>query len=373
LHTNHDADDRCREEFLAMLAHELRNPLAAATTALFLLEKANADPARQQRAREVIKRQLGNLGRLVDELLDVSRVTRGKIELRRETVDLTALLQRVVQLSRERWAGPRNQQLEIAVAEEQVSVLGDAMRLEQIFSNLVDNASTYSEQGGRISVSLSRGGETCSIRVRDDGIGLAAEAVPKVFSLFFQVDQSFTRCGGGLGIGLTLVRTLVELHSGSVMVRSDGVGKGSEFEVRLPCLASAHPPQEGAPAAISRRVLVVDDQGDVRDTLRELCEAWGHSVEAARDGYAGVEMALLQQPEIALIDIGMPGIDGLEVARRIRADSRGRGIRLIALTGYGSEEQRTQALAAGFDLHLIKPIDPSRLADLLRTTAPQLH
>ncbi|HEX4382067.1 MAG TPA: response regulator, partial [Myxococcales bacterium] len=203
------------------------------------------------------------------------------------------------------------------------------------------------------------------------------DAVPNVFSLFFQVDQSFARASGGLGIGLTLVRTLVELHGGSVTARSPGKDLGSEFEVRLPSMASALsadvPGSEVAGDNVARRILIVDDHVDVRDTLRELCEAWGHSVEAARDGYAGVEMALEQQPEIALIDIGMPGIDGLEVARRIRADERGRRIRLIALTGYGSEEQRTQAIAAGFDLHLIKPVDPSRLADLLRSTAVQLN
>jgi signal transduction histidine kinase len=368
--------DRRKDEFLAMLAHELRNPLAAATTALFLLEKENVDPLRQQRARDVIRRQLGNLGRLVDDLLDVSRVTRGKIELRRETVDLTALLQRVTQLGRERWAVPRKQLLELFAPREQVLIHGDSMRLEQIFNNLLDNACKYSEAGGSISVTLSRGGGGCSVRVRDDGIGLAADAVPNVFSLFFQADQSFARASGGLGIGLTLVRTLVELHGGLVTARSSGVGKGSEFEVRLPSTASALPPeppdQSAADANDARRILIVDDHGDVRDTLRELCEAWGHRVEAARDGHAGVEMALEQQPEIALIDIGMPGIDGYEVARRIRSDERGRRIRLIALTGYGSEDQRTEALAAGFDLHLIKPVDPSRLADLLSTTAP-LH
>ncbi|HEX4384795.1 MAG TPA: hybrid sensor histidine kinase/response regulator, partial [Myxococcales bacterium] len=260
--------DRRKDEFLAMLAHELRNPLAAATTALFLLEKENVDPARQQRARDVIRRQLGNLGRLVDDLLDVSRVTRGKIELRRETVDLTALLQRVTQLSRERWAVPRKQRLELSVPRDQVLLYGDAMRLEQVFNNLLDNASKYSEEGGSISVTLARGDGGCSVRVRDDGIGLAPDAVPNVFSLFFQVDQSFARASGGLGIGLTLVRTLVELHGGSVTARSAGKGLGSEFEVRLPSMASALSPEapgeHAAGGNVSRRILIVDDHGDVR-------------------------------------------------------------------------------------------------------------
>jgi signal transduction histidine kinase len=235
--------DRRKDEFLAMLAHELRNPLAAATTALYLLEKDSIDQRRRQRAREVIRRQLGNLGKLVDDLLDVSRVTRGKIELRKEAVDLTALLQGLVQLGHERWAVPRGQQLDLVVPEARVLVFGDAMRLEQIFDNLLDNASKYSERGGRITLTLTNAGELCSVCVRDDGIGLAPDAVPNVFSLFYQADHSFARAGGGLGIGLTLVRTLVELHGGSVMARSGGIGKGSELEVRLPSLAAPRPHQ----------------------------------------------------------------------------------------------------------------------------------
>jgi signal transduction histidine kinase len=369
--------DRRKDQFLAMLAHELRNPLAAATTALHLLEKDQDNPARQQRAREVIRRQLGNLGRLVDDLLDVSRVTRGKIELRKERVDLATLLGRVVQVARDRFVEDRSQRIDLVLPQHAALVFGDALRLEQVFNNLLDNASKYSEKGARIAVTLEAAGGECTVRVRDEGIGLSSESVERVFSLFFQEDQSFGRATGGLGIGLTLVRTLVELHGGAVAARSPGIGKGSEFEVRLPAIAADQPEEledrMQVRTPVTRRILVVDDHSDVRETLRELCASWGHDVEAAQDGYAGVKMALELQPEIALVDIGMPGMDGYEVARRIRADSRGRCIQLIALTGYGSEEQRRQAMEVGFDLHLIKPVDPDRLADLLGAAAPRLH
>jgi signal transduction histidine kinase len=369
--------DRRKDQFLAMLAHELRNPLAAATTALHLLEKDQDNPSRQQRAREVIRRQLSNLGRLVDDLLDVSRVTRGKIELRKERVDLGGLLGRVVQVAYDRYAQERSQRIELSLPQHAVAIFGDGLRLEQIFNNLLDNASKYSEKGGRISVALEARDGECSVRVRDDGIGLSPEALEQVFSLFYQADHSFGRAAGGLGIGLTLVRTLVELHGGAVAARSQGIGQGSEFEVRLPAMVGVQPEEVEnrmqVRAAVARRILVVDDHSDVRETLRELCASWGHAVESAQDGYVGVKMALELQPEIALVDIGMPGIDGYEVARRIRADSRGRGIQLIALTGYGSEEQRRQAMEVGFDLHLIKPVDPDALAHLLSAPAPRLH
>ncbi len=369
--------DRRKDEFLAMLAHELRNPLAAATTALYLLEKSTDDPARQARSKDVIRRQLGNLGRLVDELVDVSRVTRGKIELRKESVDLSQLVQRAVALTRERWGTARGQQIELTTPPFPVLVFGDVMRLEQIFNNLLDNASKYSEKNGRITVTVAVNGPASIVRVKDDGMGLALEAVADVFGLFYQVDQSAGRARGGLGIGLTLVRTLVELHEGTVAAGSAGLGKGSEFSVRLPTVVAAQPVADAdfRPTVqnVVRRILVVDDQVDVRDTLREFCESLGYNVRAARDGYTGVQLALDWHPEIALIDIGLPGIDGFEVARRIRADSRGRDIRLIALTGYGAESQRNLAIAAGFEIHLVKPVDPGRLALLLSSAAPAIE
>ena len=270
--------DRRKDEFLAMLAHELRNPLAAATTALYLLERSANDPARQVRSTDVIRRQLGNLSRLVDELVDVSRVTRGKIEIRKEPVDLALLVERAVALARERWGLARAQQIERTTPAVPALVFGDAMRLEQVFNNLLDNASKYSEKNGRISVTLGQDGPSWVVRVRDDGMGLTKEAVARVFALFFQVDQTFGRARGGLGIGLTLVRTLVELHGGTVLARSEGLGKGSEFEVRLPALAAGKaevPPDPGPPTkGLPRRILVVDDHPDVRDMLSELARDW---------------------------------------------------------------------------------------------------
>ena len=233
--------DRHKDEFVAMLAHELRNPLAAATTALQLFDLKPANPAREQRAREVIGRQLGNLGRLVNDLLDVSRVTRGKIDLRQETIDLGALVQQAAAPARERWMTPREQELSVAIPDAPVAVVGDPLRLEQVLNNLLDNASKYSERGGRIVLRLSidAGEGSCTLSVRDDGLGLAPEMTSKVFGLFFQADQALGRSRSGLGIGLTLVRTLVELHGGTVTARSEGLGLGSDFQVQLPLAAAA--------------------------------------------------------------------------------------------------------------------------------------
>ena len=373
--------DRHKDEFVAMLAHELRNPLAAATTALLLLNLQPANPAREQRAREVIGRQLGNLGRLIDDLLDVSRVTQGKIELRSETIEFGGLVQRTAAVARDRWMAPRGQELLVTIPDAPVLVAGDLMRLEQVLNNLLDNASKYSERGGHVALRLSTDAMqgSCTLSVRDDGLGLAQASTSKVFGLFFQADQALGRARSGLGIGLTLVRTLVELHGGTVMARSDGLGLGSEFQVQLPLAAGASieherpAPSFSAPAATAvRRVLIVDDQPDVQETLRCLCESWGHHVEAASDGIDGVKKALEEKPDFALVDIGMPGIDGYEVARRIRADSRGREIKLIALTGYGAPEQRERALSVGFDLYLVKPCDPRLLEGVLQAPAKKL-
>ena len=369
--------DRHKDEFVAMLAHELRNPLAAATMALQLLNLQPPDPAREQRSREVIGRQLGNLARLIDDLLDVSRVTRGKIELRTETVEFGALVQRTAAVARDRWMTPRGQELSVTIPDAPVFVAGDSMRLEQVLNNLLDNASKYSEAGGHVALRLSTDAKegNCTLLVRDDGLGLAPASTSKVFVLFFQADQALGRARSGLGIGLTLVRTLVELHGGTVTARSEGIGLGSEFRVRLPLVADARIERVRPPALLrlaARRVLIIDDLPDLRETLCELCRSWGHLVESASDGLAGVEKALETKPDFALIDIGLPGIDGYEVARRIRADSRGREIKLIALTGYGAAEQRARALSGGFDQYLVKPVDSQLLEKLLQAPATKL-
>jgi signal transduction histidine kinase len=370
--------DRRKDEFLAMLAHELRNPLAAITASLPLIEQREPDNHVERRAREVLRRQTAHLARLVDDLLDVSRVTQGKIDLRFEPVDLKALLTRVVLTTRERGAAPRAQTLSLTLPDDSVQVRGDVTRLEQVFTNLLDNASKYTDVGGHIRVILelpSGGlGPLARVRVRDDGIGIAPDALPFIFGLFAQASVSLARSRGGLGIGLTLVRTLVELHGGEVDARSEGIGRGSEFEVRLPLLAvqpsSDRATDRNAADLNRRRIFIVEDNSDAQQALMDLCEMWGHEVAAASDGLTGVARVLEQRPDVTLVDIGLPGIDGFEVARRLRADARGKDLWLVALTGYGSPEQRASALAAGFDIHLVKPVEVDKLKRLLAEGPP---
>ena len=373
--------DRRKDEFLAMLAHELRNPLAAITASLPMLEQRDALNHPERRAREVLRRQTVHLARLVDDLLDVSRVTQGKIELRLETVDLKSLITRVVLTTRERGTNPRGQHVALALPDVPVQVRGDVTRLEQVFTNLLDNASKYTDVGGHIRVSVEPtavgGAPFARVTVRDDGIGIAADALPMIFGLFAQASVTLARSRGGLGIGLTLVRTLVELHGGAVEARSEGLGRGSEFEVRLPLVglaeADERTSQRGNPELRRRRICIVEDNVDAQQALGDLCEMWGHEVHTASDGITGVGKVLELLPDVTLIDIGLPGIDGFEVVRRLRADARGRGLWLVALTGYGSPEQRTSALAAGFDVHLVKPVEVNKLRDLLDGGTPVMR
>jgi two-component system, sensor histidine kinase len=373
--------DRRKDEFLAMLAHELRNPLAAITSSLPMLEQREAVNFPERRAREVVRRQTSHLARLVDDLLDVSRVTQGKIELRPETLDMKAVLTRLVIGARERNTSKRGQTLDLVLPDEPVYVRGDATRLEQVFNNLFDNASKYTDIGGHIRTKLdvahTAQGDAVRVVVSDDGIGIAPEVLPMIFGLFAQASVSLARSRGGLGIGLTLVRTLVELHGGVVEARSDGLGRGAEFEVRLPLHLLEEPidraPETRSSVARRRRVLIVEDNIDAQQALIDLCEMWGHDVTAASDGLTGVSMALDIVPDVMLVDIGLPGIDGFEVARRLRADARGKGLWLVALTGYGSPEQRAHALSVGFDLHLVKPIDADKLETLLDAGPPAVR
>jgi DNA-binding response OmpR family regulator len=371
--------DRRKDEFLAMLAHELRNPLSAITASIPLMERRPPMDDVERRAREVLHRQAAHLGRLIDDLLDVARVTQGKIELQRELIELGGLLRRVAESAEQTKMRPREQTLLMALPEAPVFVRGDAARLEQIFTNLLDNASKYTDTGGSVRVALNvvagPEGATAIVVVRDNGIGMAAKTLPTIFGLFAQGDVPIERSRGGLGIGLTLVQTLVQLHGGEVVARSDGLGKGSEFEVQLPALRDVgllpgRVPGDGASkplngAMTSRKILIVEDSPDAQQMLKDLLEMWGHEVVCASDGVAGVSAALAASPDVALVDIGLPGLDGYEVARRIRRNPEGKDLMLVALTGYGSPEQKAKALEAGFNVHVAKPVNAKRLASIL--------
>ncbi|MEZ0311311.1 MAG: response regulator [Myxococcota bacterium] len=370
-----EADLR-KNEFLAMLAHELRNPLAAITASYPILERRAPMDEPERRARDVILRQTQHLTRMVDDLLDVARVTHGKIELRRELICLNELLQRVANTARETRMSGRNQNIAVTLPDVNIYTDGDVTRLEQVLNNLLDNASKYAE-AGTIQMELLAPDSSgfARIRVRDRGVGIAPEQLSSIFNLFAQSGQTIARTKGGLGIGLTLVRTLVNLHGGTVVARSEGRGMGSEFEVSLPAVTgqalergkSATKISDEGPSANTppRRILLVEDNSDAQMALKDLLEIWGHDVITASDGLSGVERALAAMPEVALVDIGLPLIDGYEVARRIRAAKDGQSIHLVALTGYGSSEQRAKALEAGFDVHLVKPVEPLRLERLL--------
>ena len=373
--------DKRKDEFLAMLAHELRNPLAAITTAMPLLRKYCNEAERFDGIAGVVERQSRHLARLIDDLLDVSRFSRGKIDLRRSTIDLRHPLADAVAASRAVFAA-RAQGLEVHVPDEPQWTIADAARLQQVFSNLLDNASKYSERGTHVTVEMSRdlveARPIGRIVVRDEGIGIEPSVMPHVFELFVQADHSLERTRGGMGIGLTLVKRLIELHGGEVIARSEGLGKGSEFELRLP-LSDAPSPSPidprariervGAAAPEPRSILLVEDNADAREMLQAVLEVAGHKVEVARDGLTGVERALAGAHDLAIVDIGLPGLNGYEVAQRIRASLNGSGrpLYLIALTGYGGNDQRDRAIGAGFDVHLVKPINPDALLRLIST------
>ena len=365
--------DKRKDEFLAMLAHELRNPLAAISTALPLLRRYCDQPDRFDGIAAVVERQTRHLARLIDDLLDVSRFTRGKIELRKETIDLRTPLHEAVAASRAVYAA-REQELVLDVPDMPMLVEADPVRLMQVFVNLFDNASKYSERGSKVHAGIRqekrKDGTAVILRVRDNGIGIEPATLPHVFELFVQADHSLERTRGGMGIGLTLVKRLIELHGGEVRARSEGLGRGSEFEVVLPMSKGHHVPdgpplRDVVPAPRRRSILLVEDNPDAREMLQAVLEVAGHEVETARDGISGVEQALSGRHELAIVDIGLPGLNGYEVAHRIRAGSDGKQLFLIALTGYGGPEQRERALGAGFDVHLVKPVNPDSLLQLI--------
>ena len=371
--------DRRKDDFLAMLGHELRNPLNALAMSQAIIDQCPPQTPTEERARAVARRQTAHLTRLVNDLLEVSRVTRGKIRLARQPIDLVSVLRDAANLIQGTALDGRSQTLNLSLPDYAVPVDGDRDRLAQVFANLLENASKYSPEGTRIDLELDLepwdGRPQAVVTIADQGQGIAEEQLNHVFSLFYQAQPTEARIGTGLGIGLTLVRALVELHDGTVAVRSDGLGKGSEFEVRLPTrpelsLASAH---DTRPTTSKRRrhargrltVLIVEDNADARELLETLCRSWGYAIETASNGLAGLDRILELRPFVSLVDIGLPGIDGYELARRVRAVDGTRDLTLVALTGYGLPAQRERALAAGFDLHLVKPLDPEVLAAVL--------
>jgi signal transduction histidine kinase/ActR/RegA family two-component response regulator len=371
--------DRRKDEFLAMLGHELRNPLAAIRNALWVLDKVGAQDAQPVRQRRVIERQTRHLVRMVDDLLDVSRVTLGKISLHRQTVDLHDVA-RLCLAELGMGALAASHELEVAVESEQALVQGDPVRIEQMICNLLQNAIKYTPRGGRLTLSVRREEPWAVVRVADSGVGIPCEMLPKVFEPFTQIESSRKRSAGGLGLGLPLVRQLVELHEGTVEAASPGPGRGSTFTIRLPLKRSAGAPDPTGPRPLPRArpdqggldVLVVEDNADGRESLRELLEIWGHRVELAATGPAGLTQALARRHDVALIDIGLPGMDGNEVARGIRVAQGGppeEPMPLIAMTGYGQPEDRLRALEAGFDTYLVKPVDPGDLSRLLAELA----
>ena len=364
---------RQRDEFLAMLGHELRNPLGAIGNAVTLAARAaNPGDSQHQRQLSLIQRQVRVLTRLVNDLLDVSRVTSGKIVLQREPVDLTVLLERLVAQAQ---PNAREQQLHLSMTAVpgRLPVLGDPVRLEQVFTNLIGNALKYTPPRGRIEVSVDRSRTDAIVQVKDSGVGIAAEELPHIFELFAQADTTIDRAQGGMGIGLTLVQSLVRLHGGTAAAASDGPDRGSVFTITLPLTEArrdaAPEPPHGEQATKRRNVLLVEDNPDNRASLRELLEFCGHQVTTANNGLDGVGLAIELLPDVALVDIGLPELDGYGVARRVR-EVLGSGIRLIALTGYGQPEDVRRALEAGFDAHIAKPVDFETLQAIVNEPGP---
>jgi two-component system CheB/CheR fusion protein len=379
------AADRTKNQFLALLAHELRNPLAPLFNALTLLETPGAGADATQKARDMMSRQVRHMAQLVDDLLDVSRITQGKIHLRKRSVDLNALLAAAVEAMHEPLAA-RGQELELALPPRPVLVEADPTRMEQVFGNLLNNASKFTPTGGHITVRLELDHDAAAadgeavVRVADDGIGMDPATLPRVFDLFMQADRSLDRARGGLGIGLTVVHQLVALHGGSAAAHSDGLGKGSELVVRLPLLACQEPAaaprsavREGGPerpagtpaGAVPRRVLVVEDNLDTAESLTMLLRLRGHEVEVAHDGQQALVAAAAFEPEVVLLDIGLPGLDGYQVARNLRRRRGTAKALIVALTGYGQDEDQRRAHEAGFDHHLTKPVAPQAIYELL--------
>lgn len=357
-----EAASRAKDEFLAMLGHELRNPLSPILTSLHLMDLRAPDEAVVE--RQVIRRQVSHMVRLVDDLLDVSRITSGRIELRREPLELQAVLQRAVELATP-LIQEKKHELSVALATG-LRMSGDQERLVQVFANLITNAAKYTDVGGHIAIDGRGEGDAIVVRVRDDGVGLTAELLPHVFDLFVQGKRTLARSEGGLGLGLAIVRSLVNLHGGSVSAHSQGRGKGSELVVRLPRDTASDAVASSAPSALdiglskAQRILLVDDNRDAADSMPHALTHAGHEVRVAYDGPSALDVATEFTPRLALLDIGLPLMDGYELARRLRSLG-GDALTLVAVTGYGQKTDRERSAGAGFDRHWVKPVSVAEL------------
>ena len=363
--------DRRKDEFLAMLGHELRNPLAPIANALQLMRLQKNEDKLQQQARAIIERQVGQMTRLIDDLLEVSRITTGRIHLQRERIMLNGILEKAVETVRP-LMDRRQHELTILQSSQMVWVDADAARLEQVVVNLLTNAAKYTPDGGRIELSIQQHGDEAVLRVRDSGLGIAPELLPRIFDLFTQAERSLDRSQGGLGIGLCLVKRLVDMHGGKVEVAS-AMGEGSEFVVSLPALVATEPAplstfeEPTQPPRRSLRVLVVDDNADAAKSLGMLLELSGHGVRIAHDGPAAVQATLDYRPNVVLLDIGLPGFDGFEVARQLRLQRDRGSFLLVAMTGYGQESDRQRSQDSGFDHHMVKPVSFEKVEQILAT------
>jgi len=364
--TLQEADQR-KTDFMGVLAHELRNPLASILTSMELLRLLGSQDARIHQIRDIIERQVKQMVRLVDDLLDLTRIARGKLELRRTLFAVSQAVTQAVQMVKP-LLETQEHQLAVELPAEPIQLEADETRIVQVLVNLLNNAAKYTERGGRITVSAAREGGAAVLRVRDNGVGIEAEMLGAIFDRFTQIDRSLDHSQGGLGIGLALVRQLVELHGGRVSAHSEGPGKGSEFVVRLPVAKQAAAPlpssAAAAPAATPCRILLIEDNIDVSETLSLLLRTLGHQIEAAATGPEGIARALASRPQVVLIDLGLPELDGFEVARQIRA-ALGQAVLLVALSGYTQEEDRRRAYEAGFNAHLPKPVELEELNRVL--------
>ena len=359
--------DQRKDEFLAMLAHELRNPLAPIRNTSELLARMSADNAQLDTAARIIQRQITQLSRLVDDLLDVSRITRGRIALQRQPVDLRVIVDQAME-SVEPLVRERRHTTQLTAGDAALYVQGDKARLVQCVANLLTNAAKYTDVGGKISVELREEADLAVVAITDSGVGIPPDLLPKVFELFVQSERSLDRAQGGLGIGLSVVRQLIAMHDGTVRASSDGLGHGARFELRLPTIPAPRTEDPAPPVRqlAAKKILVVDDNVDAADSLAMVLNQRGHEAEAVFSPSAAIERAATLNPEVVLLDIGLPGMDGYEVAQRIRA--AGGSARLVALTGYGQPEDIRKARAAGFDAHLVKPVD---LENLMRSISDQ--
>jgi PAS domain S-box-containing protein len=362
--------DRRKDEFLAVLAHELRNPLAPIRNSLHLLRVSDAHSEQAAKARIIIERQVNHMTRLVDDLMEVSRITRGKVDLQREPVDVSAVVLSAIETSRPAIEAGKHQ-ITMSLATEPMVVRGDFVRLGQVIANLLNNAAKYTPSGGQIAITTQSQAGQALISVQDTGSGIEPEMLSRIFDMFVQIDRPGHRAKGGLGIGLALARTLIDLHGGQITAKSDGPDKGSTFEIRLPLSEagvrrrSPEVPEEWSVAQSPKRVLVVDDNQDAAESMAMMLVSMGHQVRVEHGGEAALEAAKADPPDVVFLDIGMPGMDGLEVVRRLRREPGFAQVRFAALTGFGQPNDIERSRQAGFDEHLVKPVSPDALKIIL--------